>query len=114
MVEGETAAEIEATLRAFVAEARGRGRRVGVIHTRTGIEVDGGGGGDDDTGGAPVVEVRVGDNDHPEEVARGIFGALRELDGAGVDVIVLAAIDEAREGLAVMNRVRKAASQTIR
>jgi L-threonylcarbamoyladenylate synthase len=49
---------------------------------------------------------------NPESVAQGLFGAFRELDNF-VDFIVVEGISEAKEGLAVMNRARKAASQVI-
>ncbi len=47
-----------------------------------------------------------------EEVARGLFGALRELDGKGCDVILVEGIGESEGELAaaVMNRLRKAAA----
>jgi L-threonylcarbamoyladenylate synthase len=35
------------------------------------------------------------------------------LDQEGVDVILVEGIEETREGLAVMNRVRKAAGETV-
>ena len=51
-----------------------------------------------------------------EEVARGLFSALRELDKKGVDVIFIEGIDD-RSGddiaVAVMNRLRKAAEIKI-
>ena len=48
-----------------------------------------------------------------EEVARNIFRALRELDKRGVDVIIAEGIEERGLGLAVMNRLRKAAGYRI-
>jgi len=58
-----------------------------------------------------VLMIVIGDEHHPEEVARGLFGALRELDSKKVDVILVEGISEKNEGLAVMNRIRKAASE---
>ncbi len=49
-----------------------------------------------------------------EIVARGIFAALRDLDQEGVDVILVEAINEEERGLAVMNRLRKAASRIVK
>jgi L-threonylcarbamoyladenylate synthase len=46
-------------------------------------------------------------------VANGLFKALRALDGSGVDIIYVEGIDETHAGLAVMNRLRKAASEII-
>jgi L-threonylcarbamoyladenylate synthase len=56
--------------------------------------------------------VELGDN--PKMVARGIFAALRELDGKGVGVILVEGISEEGDGAAaVMNRLRKASSAKI-
>lgn len=48
-----------------------------------------------------------------EEVARNLFKALRELDKRGVDVIIAEGVEEKGVGLAVMNRLRKAAGYNI-
>jgi L-threonylcarbamoyladenylate synthase len=45
------------------------------------------------------------------EPARRLFDGLISLDGKGVDVIFVEGVREEREGLAVMNRVRKAADR---
>ncbi|MFY9608357.1 MAG: L-threonylcarbamoyladenylate synthase, partial [Blastocatellia bacterium] len=45
-----------------------------------------------------------------DEYARSIYSALRELDQRGVNVIVVEGISEAGEGAAVMDRLRRAAS----
>ncbi|KAL6049815.1 Threonylcarbamoyl-AMP synthase [Balamuthia mandrillaris] len=47
------------------------------------------------------------------EVARGLFKALRRLDEESVDVIMVCGIAETHSGLAVMNRLRKAASEIV-
>jgi L-threonylcarbamoyladenylate synthase len=49
---------------------------------------------------------------NPAVAAQRLFDGLLTLDGAGVTRILLEAIDEQREGLAVMNRARKAAGET--
>jgi L-threonylcarbamoyladenylate synthase len=46
-----------------------------------------------------------------DEYARSIYAALRELDERGVNVIVLEGISEEGEGAAVMDRLRRAASE---
>ncbi|KAF8456587.1 DHBP synthase RibB-like alpha/beta domain-containing protein [Terfezia claveryi] len=48
------------------------------------------------------------------EISRGLFAALRELDERGVAVIHVEGIAEENEGLAVMNRLRKAAGEIVR
>lgn len=59
------------------------------------------------------ISLQMGRDGHPEEVARGMFKGLRDLDGRNVDLIFVEGIAEDREGMAVMNRLRKAASKTI-
>lgn len=49
----------------------------------------------------------------PSVTARVLFDGLISLDQEGVDVILVEGIEETREGLAVMNRVRKAAGETM-
>ena len=46
-----------------------------------------------------------------DEYARSIYSALRELDERGVNVIVVEGISEKGEGAAVMDRLRRAASE---
>lgn len=48
-----------------------------------------------------------------EEIAKNLFRALRDLDKSGVDVILAEGIEEKGLGLAVMNRLRKAAGYKI-
>ncbi|KAF9361906.1 hypothetical protein BGX34_006844 [Mortierella sp. NVP85] len=60
-----------------------------------------------------VIEFPLGQGSKPEDVARELFRGLRYLDGQNVDCIFVEGISEEDEGLAVMNRVRKAASRTI-
>ncbi len=60
-----------------------------------------------------VIKVYKIENDVPS-FARHLFGLLRLLDQhLNVDVIFIEAVSEAGVGLAVMNRARKAASETI-
>lgn len=58
-----------------------------------------------------VLDIDLGDN--LEQVARGLFSALRELDRKHVDVIHIEGVDERRGDVAaaIMNRLRKAAEQ---
>ncbi|KAI7907220.1 DHBP synthase RibB-like alpha/beta domain-containing protein [Cokeromyces recurvatus] len=59
------------------------------------------------------ISLQMGRYGHPEEVARGMFKGLRELDGRSVNVIFVEGIPEDREGMAVMNRLRKAATKVL-
>lgn len=47
------------------------------------------------------------------EISHNLFAALREVDEMGVDVIFVEGVDETEEGLAIMNRLSKAALITI-
>jgi L-threonylcarbamoyladenylate synthase len=76
------------------------GQRVGVMVTA------------ETAGSVPAgAVVRVmGSRTDPEAIAAGLFAHLRDLDDAGLDVIVVEGIDEAGVGRAVMDRLRRAAS----
>ncbi|KAF9582982.1 hypothetical protein BGW38_010478 [Lunasporangiospora selenospora] len=60
-----------------------------------------------------IIEFSLGQGSKPDDVARELFRGLRFLDGHNVDTIFVEGISEDNEGMAVMNRVRKAASRTI-
>ncbi len=63
---------------------------------------------------APIHMEVVGSRSRPEDVASNIFGALRNCDQAGAEVILMEAIPLSGLGLAVMNRLyRAAANRTI-
>ncbi|KAI8853298.1 DHBP synthase RibB-like alpha/beta domain-containing protein [Chytridium lagenaria] len=59
------------------------------------------------------VEIYLGDARDPATVAHNLFSGLRRLEEVGVVAILVEGIEEEREGLAVMNRLRKAASRII-
>ncbi|KAG2224543.1 hypothetical protein INT45_004388 [Circinella minor] len=63
--------------------------------------------------GIECIPVFMGRSEHPDEVARGVFKGLRYLDTQNVDLIFVQGIPETEEGMAVMNRLRKAASKVI-
>ena len=50
----------------------------------------------------------------PADYAARLYAALREMDEGGASVIVIEGIADAGEGAAVMDRLRRAASETIR
>ena len=50
----------------------------------------------------------------PNVIAHNLFDGLLSLEKGGVELIFIEEIDEVREGHAIMNRVRKAASESIR
>ncbi|KAK9718404.1 hypothetical protein K7432_005528 [Basidiobolus ranarum] len=65
-------------------------------------------------GDREYIEIAMGDARQPEQVAKELFKAFRYLDELNVDSILVEGILESDEGLAVMNRLRKAASRIIK
>ena len=55
----------------------------------------------------------MGDRDNPETIAANLFSSLREFDSRGVELILAEAVDSSGIGLAVMNRMNKAAGYNI-
>ncbi|CCM04055.1 uncharacterized protein FIBRA_06214 [Fibroporia radiculosa] len=55
----------------------------------------------------------LGSLSDPSTSAQRLFDGLLTLDAAGVDVILIEELREEREGLAIMNRVNKAAGETV-
>ncbi|ASJ02281.1 threonylcarbamoyl-AMP synthase [Thermococcus profundus] len=96
VVEGKKE-RVHEKIRELVSSFRNEGKRVGVMATGGFYEADE----FFDLGGSE------------EEVARNLFKALRELDKRGVDIIIAEGIEERGLGLAVMNRLRKAAGYRI-
>ena len=64
-------------------------------------------------GGVPVHVEVLGSRNHPEEIAARIFSALRRCDQAGAEVILMEAIPLSGIGLAVMNRLYRAAANRV-
>lgn len=79
-------------------EERARGRRVGLLATA------------ESAGRWEADAVRIaGARSAPETIARSLYRCLRELDEAGVDLIIMEGIEPAGLGAAIMNRMRRAA-----
>ncbi|TCP57717.1 translation factor SUA5 [Tumebacillus sp. BK434] len=99
LVEGEQDA---AKIAALTADAQAAGRRVGVLTTaeRAGqYRAD--------------VVIPCGKRSDLSTVAAGLYEAIRQFDHAGADVIYAEVFPETGVGLAVMNRLRKAASHRV-
>jgi L-threonylcarbamoyladenylate synthase len=60
--------------------------------------------------GARVGGVRIARFADVEELARGLYGALRDAEAAEIDVLLCAAVPETGVGRAVMDRLRRAAA----
>lgn len=57
--------------------------------------------------------ISMGDRNHPETIASSLFSILREFDDREVDIILAEAVDQNGVGLAIMNRMVKAAGYDI-
>lgn len=62
---------------------------------------------------AATVVLCPGSKERPENIAAGIYSCLRKFDDEGVDVIFAEAFSEQGIGLAIMNRLKKAAAGRI-
>lgn len=60
-----------------------------------------------------IVTVRYGSRDNRREAARELFGALRDLDGKGVDLILASAPDAHDIGIAIIDRLTRAAEGRV-
>jgi len=60
------------------------------------------------------IEYFMGDREKPAEIAKELFKALRFVDRLKVSTIFVEGIEDVDEGLAIMNRIRKASSKIIK
>jgi len=100
---------------AMVADARlarNRGQRIGILAADEDRRKLGAAGGVE--GGPPLKIVTVGASDDGDAVAARLYGALRELDAAGVDLILVRGFPaRGGIGLAIQDRLRRAAGNRI-
>ena len=100
---------------AMVADARlarNRGQRIGILAADEDRRRLGAAGGVE--GGPPLKIVTVGSSDDADAVAARLYGALRELDAAGVDLILVRGFPaRGGIGLAIQDRLRRAAGNRI-
>jgi L-threonylcarbamoyladenylate synthase len=82
-------------LAARIDDVTARGLRAGTV-APNGVRVDG--------------AVRIARFTDVEELARGLYGALRDAEAADVDVLLCTAVPETGVGRAVMDRLRRAAA----
>jgi L-threonylcarbamoyladenylate synthase len=95
LVEGATPSMLKKLLECYLVNGR-----VGFIgHTPSPIS-------------SPVLDV-VAVRSGAEDYARSIYAALRELDDRGVQVVLVEGIENKGEGEAVMDRLRRAASEIV-
>lgn len=90
-------------LREVVGAHQAEGKRVGLLVTdesALALQLD-------------LPTIRMGPKSRPEAIARDLFRNLRAVDKLRVDVVVAEGIDDAGVGLAVMNRLRRAAEARV-
>ena len=87
-------------IRDLCVQATGEGKKVGVLTSREHASFY----------EAPCVRILGGEADE-EEMAHNLFASLRAFDREGVDVIYSETFDEQGIGMALMNRLRKAAQK---
>lgn len=97
LVQGETKAVI-ARVNALTQEAAACGKKTGVMAT-------------EETKAAYTADVvlSLGKRSSPEEIGASLFKTLRKFDFLGVDIVYAEVFPEEGEGLAIMNRLNKAA-----
>jgi L-threonylcarbamoyladenylate synthase len=59
------------------------------------------------------IVLSMGDRQNPETIASSVFDILREFDTLGADIIFAEGVDEKDIGLAIMNRMKKAAGYNV-
>ena len=89
--------KVKRKIKELLNEYKRKGVKVGVMATGDFYDAD--------------AYINLGNSE--EEIARNLFRALRELDKSGVDIILAEGVEEKGLGLAVMNRLRKAAGYKI-
>lgn len=100
---------IQKALTVAVQERLDAGDTVGIIHTRPKtIDLPASW-----SQHASVHVISLGEEEGFLPVAQGLFASLRDLDSRGVAVIFIEGVPERDEGVAIMNRVRKAASTVV-
>lgn len=101
VVEGSVLA-VQEKIRALTRSYREQGLRVGILATRETAAAYGDG------------EVLiVGGREEPASVAANLFACFRRFDALGVDIILAEGFEAVGLGLAIMNRLRKAAGYQI-
>jgi L-threonylcarbamoyladenylate synthase len=106
LYEGDNSEAMQVAIIKVVEERINAGESVGLIHTRpNSIKLP-----DSWLNNNLLHIATLGEEKGFLPVAQGLFASLRELDAKGVAVIVMEGVPEREEGVAIMNRARKAAS----
>ena len=98
LIEGDAKKSMK-TLKSRIAQEKALGRRVGalVYGDEKGIEAD--------------AVMSLGETS--DDAGKSLFAHLREMDRKGIDTIIVEGVEEKGSGLAIMNRLKKAASETV-
>lgn len=96
VIEGERK-KVKEKIKELIKEYKAQGMKVGVMATGDFYEAN--------------AYFNIGESE--EEIAKNLFKALRELDKSGVDIILAEGVEERGLGLAVMNRLKKAAGYKV-
>ena len=107
VVEGEEAAVISRII-SLAGEAAASGKRVGIIASESSAVLYA----EKLEGMRPVITA-LGSRNEDLTVARKLFGALRDFDREEVDVIYSESFDTPHLGMAIMNRLLKAAGHQV-
>ncbi|WP_371802059.1 L-threonylcarbamoyladenylate synthase [Candidatus Lokiarchaeum ossiferum] len=109
--------EIQAKLQKTYLQYKENQSKIGIIHTHKTIELPILISQDQDTYvhslGINKNELIDSQDFNAALIQQGLFAKLREMDMENVDVIIVEAISEKKEGLAVMNRLQKAAFKIL-
>lgn len=101
IIDGELKRVVD-KIRHMAVELTGRDKKVGILATKQteGLYKTG-------------LVICAGDRDKPGTIAAGLFAALRQFDKNGVDIILAEGVGRDDMGLAVMNRLLKAAGYNV-
>lgn len=105
---GENMTNMKAFIEQKFNELEKEDKTLGLIHTHSDLILS-----DAIKQSKNVKIIDLSNENSPSFVAKGLFSALRELDALGVSLIIMEGISESNEGLAVMNRIEKAASIVV-
>lgn len=101
LVEGTSLALVVERINELVVEAQAQGKKVGVMATEQTKQMY--------TGG---VVLSLGDRNQPAAIGANLFKLLRKFDYLNIDVVYSEVFPETDEGMAIMNRLNKAAGYT--
>ncbi len=100
LIESTSRDKVIERMNILIEEFRSRGKKIGVLVTRIPKKLE-------------KVDVVISLGEDPRTIASNLFKSLREMDEKEVDVIIVEGVKDSGLGLAIMNRLRKAAYKLI-